>query len=118
MTMDRNMHKSLIKRRVCGLMLLATLTASIGCGTVGNLRAERPLPYGGVVNAGETTQVMTDHMKKDDVATNCLVVLLAGPPIICDVALSAVGDTLTLPWVFYRAVQPGPPLLTWSIPKC
>lgn len=116
--MSRYIQSNRITRAACGLMLLTTLMAVTGCGTVANLHEERPRPYGGVVGWGETTKSAIVELKKQDPPVAGLMVLLVGPAIVCDVALSAIADTITLPWVFYRDVQPGPALFTWALPKC
>jgi uncharacterized protein YceK len=107
------------KRQLYALILLGTLLAT-GCSSIGNLREEKPRPFGGVAGWYETAKPMMQECISQDVPSACFLVPLIGTPLMIDLTLSTAMDTLTLPWVLYRMVQPGPALWTWSwsLPKC
>jgi len=71
-----------------GLLIIVSFVL-MGCGTYANHNREHPLPYGGV--RGDCADV-----SKAFQGENPFNVLL-----IIDVPLSAVTDTLALPWDYF-----------------
>lgn len=70
------------------------LASLYGCGTIKNLNSEDGYPYGGIKNA-------VTFEGPCNVATVCVLyyplIIIASPFIIADIALSAIGDTVTYP---------------------
>jgi uncharacterized protein YceK len=79
----------------CVALSAFLLTAAIGCGTTGNLLQERPAYFGGMAadfaSFNEYREQEEQSLGYDLVWSSFLAV---------DVPLSAIGDTLTLPFVW------------------
>ena len=91
-------------RRFIGLCApLLLLIALAGCGTIANMKggyivgphvAGYPQPYGGVILNAHRLVECAHHFTADPMNSGYGIVVL-----IADMPLSAIGDTLTLPWL-------------------
>jgi uncharacterized protein YceK len=96
----------MVRRTPAGWVLLSTALLCAGCGTIHNLTPNRQtsegeIParvYGGV--QGEWGELQA--MRFDDVHCMNLIFL---PLYLIDLPLSAIGDTLTLPWTIPAEVN-------------
>jgi uncharacterized protein YceK len=84
-----------MKRLPIALAAALLALALSGCGTVCNLANEDPQPYGGVVADVQFAFTPVERDMKDNGAFVFLGLVAA------DVALSLVGDTITLPLAIY-----------------
>ena len=91
-------------RRFIGLCASVLLIASMaGCGTIANMKggyiigprvAGYPMPYGGVTLNAHRLMECGHHFTSDPMNSGYGILVL-----IADMPLSAIGDTITLPWL-------------------
>jgi uncharacterized protein YceK len=73
----------------------ATALAISGCGTLSNIKDEEGMSYYGGVSTDLEKAADTDKRP-----ANTAVYAVLQIAALADIPLSAVGDTLTLPWVY------------------
>jgi uncharacterized protein YceK len=93
-----------------GLLLLACVAGSTGCGTVGNVLGPRQYPhyYGGVefdylAMRGTWSSSKTDESNATGSPEDLGKVLCLTALIAMDFPLSFIGDTITLPGVLLQS---------------
>src|SRR5262245_40728221 len=95
-------------RAVVGATLAAVVACALACcGTMRNLEGGKGVPYGGVADdlqscqidrLGSVTEVWGPVMGVVGAALYCFNIV--------DIPLSAIGDTLTLPWTSASNAKP------------
>jgi uncharacterized protein YceK len=87
-------------RSTIAIFTTALVGLTSGCGTVCNLASDRPFVYGGVARSVTTGEQACAAVRSSSPACYCFGVVTIAGLTGADVCASAVGDTLTYPFLY------------------